>query len=288
MITYNGHQHFGEQLESILGQSHPIRLDIFDDCSNHYFIEQLDRVSKNYPDVKIHHAEENQGVIGNVKRALSDFSEPYIALSDQDDVWLPNKIQLTTDTLREIEEPGMPALVHHDMSIIDENGSLKPSSFWEVMRQHNFKHNFEANVIINLVTGCASLMNKELANFARDIPEDLNIYHDAWLGMVAYTMGKTESIYEVLSQHRQHNDSLTFSRKTKLSIFSRIKLNALQLLGIENTFESQYAFIDRFLDTYYSQLDSYHKAYFKSFLSLKNKSHWAQKKFIWKAFSKDQ
>ena len=288
MITYNGHKHFEEQLKSILSQSTTCNIDIYDDYSDNEFVKHLKSISSKHNNIKIHLAYQNHGVIRNVKKALEKTEEGYVALADQDDFWLPNKLKLTLEKIKEIEDPSLPALVHHDMGIINEEGDLKPNSFWEVMRQKSFTHTFEANVIMNLVTGCASLMNKELTNFAKDIPEDLKTYHDAWLGMVAYTMGKTASINTVLSNHRQHSSSLTFSQKTKPSISNRVKLNALQMLGFKNTFDAQFDFIERFLDSYYSQLDQYHKAYMKSFLLLRKKNYWAQKKFIWKAINQNK
>ncbi len=288
MITYNGNEHFEEQLSSILRQSLPCEINIYDDHSNQRFTEQIDTSSSRYPNVTVHLSEKNQGVIRNIKRALKDTKTPYLALADQDDVWLPDKVKTTLEFMKSVEESGVPVLVHHDMGVIDSQGQLKPHSFWEVMGQKGFAHNFETSVVMNLVTGCASLINNELTKYAKDIPEDLDIYHDAWIGMVAYTMGKTVSINQVLSHHRQHPNSLTFHEKTKPSIYSRLKRNSLQLLGLQKTFEAQFPFIERFLEVYYSQLGQYHKEYLKSFLSLKRKSYWSQKKFIWKALSSNK
>lgn len=280
MITFNGQNHFNEQINSIVQQSIPCQIDIYDDGSQNAFIQELEKVSANYDSAKVHFSNQNIGVIGNIKRALSHVNRPYVALADQDDVWLPSKLEKCLEVMTETEDRNIPVLVHHDMGIIDQNGQSDAMSFWEMNGQIAFEHTFEAGVIMNLVTGSASLMNEQLAHYTKDIPEDLDIYHDAWLAMVALTMGKTRSIYDQLSNHRRHPQSLTFSNKIKRSLFSKIKTNANELLGLKSSFQTQYDFLDRFLYTYYSELDQYHKNYLKSFLSLKNKSFHSKRKFI--------
>lgn len=284
MITYNGDKFFNQQLDSILAQNEVESIRIYDDHSDKSFEVHLKELSQNDNRIVSHSNKQNLGVVRNIKKALdNNLDAKYIALADQDDIWLPNKIEITLKEMEKIDKSGTPALVYHDMGIIDQDGNQQPKTFWEIMRHNAFKHTFEANLVANLITGAATLMNNKLASYAKDIPEDLNIYHDAWLGMVAYTMGEVRSIKQPLSLHRTHAESLTFSQSTNQTTLARLSRNLKQIVGIEKPFETQFLFAEAFLDSYAHSLKPIYTQVFKEFLLLRKRGYLAQKQFIWNA-----
>ena len=284
MITYNGDEFFKQQLETILVQKGIERIHIYDDHSNEASQASIQQLCINDERIQFHSNDRNLGVIPNIKKALANnLDAKYIALSDQDDIWLPNKLEVTLKEMASIDRSDTPALVYHDMGIIDQYGNQQSQTFWEIMRHDTFKHTFEANLVTNLITGAATLMNNTLASYAKDIPEDLNIYHDAWLGMVAYTMGEVRSIKQPLSLHRTHAESLTFSQSKNQTILTRLSRNLKQIVGIDKPFENQFLFIETFLETYKDSLLGSQKEVFEKFLLLRKKGYLAQKRFIWES-----
>lgn len=284
MITYNGHEFFKQQLETILVQKRIDKIYIYDDHSEEESQALIQQLCTKDERIKFHSNDRNLGVIPNIKKALANnLDAKYIALSDQDDIWLPNKLEVTLKEIAKIDKPGTPALVYHDMGIIDHYGNQQAQTFWEIMSQDTFEHTFEANLVTNLITGAATLMNNTLASYAKDIPEGLNIYHDAWLGMVAYTMGAVGSIKQPLSLHRTHSNSLTFSQSKAPSRREKLLRNLKHATGLDKPFKDQFLFIEAFLETYNDSLESEYSEIFENFLSLKKKGYLAQKRFIWNA-----
>lgn len=289
MITFNGDLFFQQQLNSILRQKYLKEVHIYDDNSSSDFKRTLRETTDAHDTITLHENEENLGVIRNIKKALRENqSAGYIALADQDDVWHEDKLEVCIKEMLALERgrSDTPTLIYHDMKIIDENGRNLSGTFWKNKRQDFFEHNFQANLIVNLITGSASLMNQELAGYAKDIPEDLEIYHDAWLGMVAYTMGKAKSIKRPLSAHRSHEKSLTFNQKNSNSLLKRLRNNIIQLSGKEEPLKHQFKFIECFLDTYELRLETSQRLKLQEFLSLKGQGYKAQKNYIWAAQKK--
>lgn len=282
MITYNGDKFFEQQLNSILAQSEIESIQIYDDHSGKKFKTCLEELGQNDKRIVTHSNEQNIGVVRNIKKALAkNLDAKYIALADQDDVWLPKKIEITLEEMEKIDKSNTPSLVYHDMGIIDENGKQSKQTFWGSLRYDTFQHSLEANLTMNLITGSASLINSSLAAYAKDIPENLNIYHDAWLGMVAYTMGNVKCIKQPLSLHRTHSNSLTFSQNQKQSHFTRLFKNFKQIMGLENHLEEQFLFLEAFLEKYRGIIPQKHKSKLESFLLHKNRGYLAQKNLIW-------
>ena len=94
MCTYNGAQYLKEQLDSIIGQTYPIHeLIIQDDCSTDNTVAILKKYEADYPFVRLYVNEHNIGYNQNFKSAVMKATGDYIAISDQDDVWFPQKLE---------------------------------------------------------------------------------------------------------------------------------------------------------------------------------------------------
>ena len=120
MATYNGAAHIQQQLESFLSQTYPPdEVVVCDDCSTDETIEILESFRESAPfTVAIHRNEKNLGYTKNFEKALQNCSGELIFLSDQDDVWFPNKVERVTDVF--LAHPDK-LLVIHDGELVDEN-----------------------------------------------------------------------------------------------------------------------------------------------------------------------
>lgn len=97
LATYNGEKYVKEQIESILNQTYSnIRLVISDDCSKDNTREVLKQYENN-PKVEIHYQEKNLGYVKNFEYLLNQVKNDLYMLSDQDDIWLPEKIEKSVE-----------------------------------------------------------------------------------------------------------------------------------------------------------------------------------------------
>ena len=122
MATWNGEQHLREQLESIGRQTLlPCELVVSDDASTDATIEIIEQFARTAPfPVRVHAGQDRIGVGENFMRAAQRCSGDLIAFSDQDDVWLPEKLERCAASL------GLPEVVLaiHACSVVDE--TLRP------------------------------------------------------------------------------------------------------------------------------------------------------------------
>src|SRR6187402_1328941 len=94
MCTYNGHEYLKEQLNSLCEQTYPfIEIIISDDHSTDDSYVMLEQYAKKDDRISLYRNNRNLGYINNFSRAGGYAKGSYIAISDQDDVWHPDKIK---------------------------------------------------------------------------------------------------------------------------------------------------------------------------------------------------
>jgi glycosyltransferase involved in cell wall biosynthesis len=200
LCTYNGELYLNHQLESVLNQTYTnLEIIISDDAST----DATKNILKEYEGkerLKIYYQKENLGYIKNFVFALNQSNGEFIALSDQDDIWLPDKIE----TLYNLFEEEL--LVYSNSLLIDNNGKsmhLKLSDLRNMYSGRNSKGFF----LFNIVWGHALMMRKELLKYALPIPE--SIPHDIWFAYKATTLTGIKYCNKVLTHYRQHQDAYT-------------------------------------------------------------------------------
>lgn len=207
MCTFNGEKYIKEQIESIINQSLiPDEIVICDDCSKDNTVNIIKETLDNwFGKIYLVVNEKNLGYRKNFEKAISLCNGDIIFLSDQDDVWNRNKIEIMFNALNNSSDA---ILAFHDVEIVDENLNLIKKSFWKLLKfdyqkflQSDFRRVFEGNV----VQGSACVFRKELFNCARPFPEAA--VHDEWLGLVALTKGKIIPINKSLAKYRQSGNN---------------------------------------------------------------------------------
>jgi glycosyltransferase involved in cell wall biosynthesis len=102
MCTFNGEKYLREQLDSILNQTYPIyEIYIQDDCSTDNTASILKEYQEKFPIISYSVNKENLGVHENFFSAFEKVSGEFIAISDQDDIWLPEKLQKVAEMIGE-------------------------------------------------------------------------------------------------------------------------------------------------------------------------------------------
>lgn len=209
LATYNGEKYLKEQIDSILNQTYRnIHLIISDDNSKDSTRKILDEYRKKDARITTYFQERNLGYIKNFEFLLTKVESNYYMLSDQDDVWLPEKIKKSMDKLKEENAD----LVFGDLEVVDEKLKTIYPSFGDFM-QLNRKINkcinsYEVNYLYNCVTGCTLLSKKEFIKDILPIPHNSKyMLHDFWIATMVALRGKLAYMPEKYIKYRQHGNN---------------------------------------------------------------------------------
>lgn len=230
LSTYNGEKYIAKQIDSILNQTYKEwRLLVRDDASSDNTISILNKYQQQNPQKIIiisNNTTQNIGVIKSFETLLKKSNSKYIMFCDQDDIWLPNKIEESLNAILLLEQsnPNTPILIHSDLSIIDENDTITHSSLWQYagIKPNILNNNPKYMAFCNSVTGCTILMNKQCKDIVLPFPTNI-MMHDAWIAIKISQLGIIHNINKPLILYRQHANNTLGINKYKFSITNRIK-----------------------------------------------------------------
>ena len=229
LATYNGEKFLKEQIESILSQTcGNWKLLIRDDGSNDNTIDIINAFSQRYPD-KIELIKDADGNIGpaqNFSRLLQNSTGQYVMFCDQDDVWLPKKIETTLNKIKETENiyPNIPLLVHTDLKVVDADLNTIAESFWSYNKIDPERDSIPERIIYrNTVTGCTAMINKKAKQIAAPIPKFVRL-HDWWIALNVAKYGRIFYISEPAVLYRQHRENVIGAASKPLlrSLFGKL------------------------------------------------------------------
>ncbi len=209
LATYNGEKYLKEQIDSILNQTYQnINLIVSDDCSTDNTREILNEYEQKDERVKVYYQEKNQGYIKNFEFLLKQVSTDIYMLSDQDDVWLPEKIEKSYETLKNQNAD----LVFGDLEVVDENLNTIYPSFNDFMllnrKIKKYINTYKMNYLYNCITGCTVMSKKKFIEKFLPFPSKTNyVPHDYWLGVIISMEGKLAYMPEKYIKYRQHGNN---------------------------------------------------------------------------------
>lgn len=209
LATYNGEKYLKEQIDSILNQTYKnIKLIISDDCSKDNTREILKEYEQKDERVKVYYQEENQGYIKNFEFLLKQVTSDFYMLSDQDDVWLPEKVEKSYKTLKDKNAD----LVFGDLEVVDKDLNTIYPSFNKFMllerKIQKYINTNKVNYLYNCVTGCTVISKKEFIEKLLPFPaKSKYVAHDHWLGIMLSLNGKLVYMPEKYIKYRQHGNN---------------------------------------------------------------------------------
>jgi len=218
LATYNGEKYISEQIDSLLSQTvQEFRLYICDDLSNDATFSIVTGYADKYPDriFATQNAENTSGAKYNFLRMMIEHKDDYVMLCDQDDVWLPDKIEKSLKKIKEVEkEFGLhtPALIHSDLKVVNDDLDVISSSYEKMSNKDFNVTSLNFAVTMNNVAGCTALYNRALADLIREVP-DFIVMHDWWLSLTAAALGKIRALKEPTVLYRQHGDNDSGAKK---------------------------------------------------------------------------
>ena len=201
MAAYNGEKYISEQIESILPQlKENDELIISINPSS----DKTEKIVRTYQEndrrIKVIECPK-KGVLANFENAIKHCKNDIIFLSDQDDVWVNNKIESQLLYFNDSSVGG----VCHGCKYIDCNGQLMNQ---QPAKKENHEIHFWEIVKRNPVQGSTLAFRRELADFFLPFPKGIPM-HDSWIGLFICRKSKLIYLSAPLLLYRQHEGTVT-------------------------------------------------------------------------------
>ena len=241
MATYNGEQFIREQLDSLFAQTYTDwTLFVRDDGSTDNTISIIESYQKEHHNIVIIDNEgKNLGPFMNFMELLQKVDSPLYMFIDQDDVWLPHKIENEVAAFRSLNcDETTPGLVFTNLQLVDENLNVLSASFWNSIHFSPYIFNsFTEQAFIGYITGCTMLFNKKAKEISFPVAQYAPM-HDWWVAICIYKAnGKVGFVETPQMLYRKHGNNVTgnfvSSQKGK-SLCVRFKEMATQYQLMKN------------------------------------------------------
>jgi glycosyltransferase involved in cell wall biosynthesis len=205
MATYNGEKYLTQQLASIIAQLQAGDEFIISDDSS---TDSTLSIIENLHDGRIKLLKGNRfyNAIYNFENALQEATGDVIVLSDQDDIWLKNKLAVIRD--RFACKPSAIYTLVLDGCIIDEKGAVIKESIFDTIGS---RKGILKNLYDNTYMGCSMAFSRELLSIALPFPKGIPM-HDSWLGLLTECFGTVEFVREKTIQYRRHPANKSYQK----------------------------------------------------------------------------
>lgn len=229
IATYNGERFLEEQLDSIFSQTYTnFKIYLSDDASNDSTAEILKHYKAKHPQQLFYTInQKNIGFVKNFEKLISQCTEEYIALADQDDIWHVQKLEKEMTAIGELkkEHGDSPFLINSDLEMIDESRNTLHHSYFK-FRKYKLRDTKDVGHILGpcAIMGNTLLFNQKLKNIILPFPDTLDV-HDYWIGVNCELFGIRKTLFEPLVLYRIHtaNSSNSTEKFEKKSFFSLLK-----------------------------------------------------------------
>ena len=203
MCTYNGEKYLSPQLDSILKQTYPLHeVLIQDDGSTDRTCRIIEEYQRQYPFIRLIRNEKNLGYNINFLTAIMRASGDVIAISDQDDIWEENKLELLLETM---ETSNKEVCFCRSREFSDDNHIIP---HWDP-RRPNF--GMERLIIGNMVSGHTLMITQSFAHLCTlELYRQTNgWYYDYFIVSLAAAYETLGFCDHVLIHYRRHADQVT-------------------------------------------------------------------------------
>lgn len=203
IASYNGAKFLREQLDSLYNQTVlPDEIVVSDDCSKDGTAEILEEYHRT-KGLKYVVNEHNLGFNKNFENALKNTIGEYILICDQDDIWLPNKVEVLVNAIKKYDRTKPVLVTSTTMDYMDGKvlrNNTKPRMSWVQM------------LYGNNTQGCCTIINRALLDKALPIMPPKGSLYDGYLGMIAGMTGEWENIGTPLMYYRHHANNVIANR----------------------------------------------------------------------------
>ena len=208
LASYNGEKYIREQLDSILNQTiQDFEVVVCDDASTDNTWIILEEYKEKDNRFRIYRNEKNLGFKKNFEKAISLCKGDYIALSDQDDIWTSNHLEILLNII------GDKLLACGNSQIVDNKGvdkgyDLRKLEALDFVSNYNLDIAYRVMLMGNPFQGACMMLNKSFCDIALPLPEQIN-FHDTWFAALSTICNSFVYTSKVINSYRQHNENVT-------------------------------------------------------------------------------
>jgi glycosyltransferase involved in cell wall biosynthesis len=231
MATYNGASYISQQLKSIVDQTYPnLEIIITDDASSDGTLAILQDFKNRYNNIKVLINPVNLGITSTFERSIKNCSGDYIAISDQDDIWDPNKVEILMKCLENEDA------IYSDSELVDKNGQSLHKLISSLVNLKSF-HTGTAYLVGVCPPGHTMLIQGDFAKYILPIPK--SILYDRWISFCAAANNGIKFLDMPLVKYRQHETNSfgvgkSRNRTVRQSKEERFHAKLLELKAYEN------------------------------------------------------
>jgi glycosyltransferase involved in cell wall biosynthesis len=218
LSTYNSEKYLCEQIDSILNQSYKEwMLYIRDDGSTDGTLNIVKKYCSRHSNIVLcESGNKNMGAKNSFFWLLEHVDAPYYMFCDHDDVWLPEKIQMTFSKMKDVEvkSSGKSIVIHTDLVVVNEKLEVINSSFWQYSKINpKYLSTFNFLASYNAITGCTMILNQRAKNLSFPL-SDYALMHDSWIGLrVLNSGGIVDFVDKPTILYRQHTKNLMGAKR---------------------------------------------------------------------------
>jgi len=250
MATYNGEKYLPQQLNSLAEQTlPPSEVVICDDSSKDSTPDIVRRFAATAPfPVRFVRNERRLGYHDNFMKAAGLCTAEYVAFCDQDDMWLPEKLAVTQQYIRETEC----TLFQHGFRLIDSAGNVISVSgeldHWGAVGEGRWTIGY----------GMTQVFKRSMLSFAplREISVDHcvgtgRMTHDQWTLFINSLMGKVVTVKDALIYYRQHGQNVFGYNPDpypRSNIAGTFRINASRWMGKAEAYSAKRAYLMTMMD----------------------------------------
>ena len=273
LAAWNGERYLREQMESLLGQTNQeFTILISDDGSSDTTPEIISEYESRFPEriKSLKSLKPSGSARDNFFRLLQSASDEYLMFCDQDDIWLPDKVEVTLREMKKMEQiwgKNMPILIHSDLSVTDQAGTVLYPSMARYQKIAVTDNRTSHYLVENNITGNTMMINRSLKNLTEQIP-DTCFMHDWWLGLVASCFGKISYIDRPLVRYRQHGNNQVGAKSGMKQLTERMSRQEKVRENYHLLFEQAKSF----LSIYNQTMTPAQREMFEEFITLCRKS----------------
>ena len=223
IATYNGQRFIEHQIKSILSQlSYEDEIIVSDDGSSDGTLNVLDKI--NDKRIRVIDGAHQHSPIWNFEKSLKQARGEYVFLSDQDDLWMPEKVEVMMRHLQQYD------CVISDNKIIDAGDEVVGESFYALNGTHPGRY---YNLLIkNGYLGCCMAFRRNVLEASMPFPPDIPM-HDIWIGNVAAFCFTCCFIPDKLMLCRRHGgNASTASSPSTYSFWEKIRFRLIMVYRI--------------------------------------------------------
>ena len=206
LTTYNSAAFLEDLFASLRAQTFKAwNLYVRDDLSSDGTLDCIQRFMAEDGRVHLLHDGFKRGAMNGFLWLLQRVEADYYMFCDHDDVWKPNKVEVTLEKMLAADDGSRPLVVHTDLEVVDQDLQVLEESFWasQSIKKREFNDKYY-HLVYNNVTGCTMLINRQ----AKDVSLPVHPYaqmHDSWItASVLWHGGEVLSVDEPMILYRQH------------------------------------------------------------------------------------